>query len=102
MDEALPPPAEIAARLLQLGALGRARSHGPDGAGHAAVRAPAGREPRPFGAVRTGLYMPRYHVEPGHNPYEVEIALIDDLRPGEVAVFACDGPPSASPPGASC
>ena len=45
-----------------------------------------------FGRARTGLYMPRYHVEPGRNPYEVEIALVDDLRPGDVAVFACGGP----------
>ena len=45
-----------------------------------------------FGRARTGLYMPRYHVEPGRNPYEVEIALVDDLKPGEVAVFACGGP----------
>jgi regulator of RNase E activity RraA len=36
--------------------------------------------------------MPRYHVESGRNPYEVEIALVDDLRPGEVAVLACGGP----------
>ena len=45
-----------------------------------------------FGRARTGLYMPRYHVEPGRNPYEVEIALVDDLRPGEVVVLACGGP----------
>ena len=45
-----------------------------------------------FGRARTGLYMPRYHVESGRNPYEVEIALVDDLRPGEVAVLACGGP----------
>lgn len=45
-----------------------------------------------FGRARTGLYMPRYHVEPGHNPYEIEIALVDSLEAGDVAVFACDGP----------
>jgi 4-hydroxy-4-methyl-2-oxoglutarate aldolase len=45
-----------------------------------------------FGRARTGLYMPRYHVEPGHNPYEIEIALVDDLTSGDVAVFACNGP----------
>ena len=45
-----------------------------------------------FGRARTGLYTPRYHVEPGRNPYEVEIALVDDLRPGDVAVLACGGP----------
>lgn len=45
-----------------------------------------------FGRARTGLYMPRYHVEPGHNPYAIEIALVDSLEPGDVAVFACAGP----------
>ena len=45
-----------------------------------------------FGRARTGLYMPRYQVEPGEDPYAVEIALVDDLAPGDVAVFACDGP----------
>ena len=41
------------------------------------------------GRARTGLYRDVYHVPPGHNPYELEIALIDDLRPGEVAVLGC-------------
>lgn len=45
-----------------------------------------------FGRARTGLYRPVYHVAPGSNPYAVEMALIDDLRPGEVAVLACGGP----------
>jgi regulator of RNase E activity RraA len=45
-----------------------------------------------FGRARTGLYRPVYHVEPGVNPYAVEIRLIDSLRPGEVAVLACGGP----------
>lgn len=45
-----------------------------------------------FGRARTGLYMPRYHVEPGSNPYAIEMALVDDLKPGDVAVFACQGP----------
>lgn len=45
-----------------------------------------------FGRARTGLYMPTYSVAPGENPYAVEIALIDDLKPGDVAVLACDGP----------
>ncbi len=44
------------------------------------------------GRARTGLYMPVWHVDDGANPYEVEIALVDDLRPGDVAVLACDGP----------
>jgi 4-hydroxy-4-methyl-2-oxoglutarate aldolase len=45
-----------------------------------------------FGRVRTGLYMDAYSVADGENPYEVEIALVDDLRPDDVAVFACGGP----------
>ena len=45
-----------------------------------------------FGRARTGLYMPRYGVAPGEDPYATEIALIDDLAPGDVAVLACDGP----------
>lgn len=45
-----------------------------------------------LGRARTGLYMPVYEVVPGENPYAVEIALVDDLKPGEVAVLACGGP----------
>lgn len=45
-----------------------------------------------FGRARTGRFMPRYGVEDGENPYDVEIALIDDLKPGDVPVLACDGP----------
>lgn len=45
-----------------------------------------------FGRARTGLYMPRYQVADGEDPYEIEIALVDDLQPGDVAVFACGGP----------
>jgi 4-hydroxy-4-methyl-2-oxoglutarate aldolase len=41
------------------------------------------------GRARTGLYRDVYHVPPGHNPYELEIALIDDLRPGDVPVLGC-------------
>ncbi len=42
-----------------------------------------------FGRARTGLYMSVYHVEPGINPYELEIALVDDLKPDDVAVLGC-------------
>lgn len=45
-----------------------------------------------IGRARTGLYMPIYESRPGENPYEVEIALVDDLQPGDVAVLACNGP----------
>ncbi len=42
-----------------------------------------------FGRARTALYMPVYHVEPGGNPYELEIALVDSLAKNDVAVMAC-------------
>lgn len=45
-----------------------------------------------FGRARTGLYMSTYSVEEYGNPYDVEIALIDDLKPGDIPVLACDGP----------
>jgi regulator of RNase E activity RraA len=41
------------------------------------------------GRARTGLYRDVYHVPRGHNPYELEIALIDDLQPGDVPVLGC-------------
>lgn len=44
------------------------------------------------GRARTGTYAPVYHRAPDHNPYEMEIRLIDDLKPGDVPVLACDGP----------
>lgn len=45
-----------------------------------------------MGRARTGLWMQVYTVTAGENPYEHEIALIDDLKPGDVAVFGCGGP----------
>jgi 4-hydroxy-4-methyl-2-oxoglutarate aldolase len=44
------------------------------------------------GRARTGLYMPSYALRKNENPYEVEIALVDDLKAGEVVVLACNGP----------
>ena len=44
------------------------------------------------GRARTGLYMPAYSLREGENPYDVEIALVDDLQPDEVVVLACNGP----------
>jgi len=41
------------------------------------------------GRARTGLYGDVYEAREGENPYELEIRLIDDLRTGEVPVFAC-------------
>jgi 4-hydroxy-4-methyl-2-oxoglutarate aldolase len=42
-----------------------------------------------FGRARTGNYMAVYHVDEEVNPYELEIALVDDLRPDDVVVLAC-------------
>lgn len=50
-----------------------------------------------LGRARTGIYREVYHVAAGENPYELEIALIDDLKPGEVAVLACGGSPRIAP-----
>lgn len=41
------------------------------------------------GRARTGLYAAVYDAPAGENPYELEIRLIDDLKPGEVPVFSC-------------
>ncbi len=41
------------------------------------------------GRARTALFADIYEVAPNVNPYELEIALIDSLRPDEVPVFAC-------------
>jgi 4-hydroxy-4-methyl-2-oxoglutarate aldolase len=41
------------------------------------------------GRARTGLYREVFHVAEGENPYELEIALIDDLKPGDIPVLAC-------------
>ncbi len=45
-----------------------------------------------MGRARTGLFAETYAVRDGENPYEIEIALLDDLKPGDVAVVACNGP----------
>lgn len=49
------------------------------------------------GRARTGRYEEVDRVEPGVNPYELEIAIVDDLKPGEVAVFACGGSRKIAP-----
>ena len=49
------------------------------------------------GVARTGLYREVYEVRPDENPYELEIALVDDLRPRDVAVFACSGSKRIAP-----
>jgi len=45
-----------------------------------------------LGRVRTGRYDIANVTAPQHNPYALEMDLIDDLRPGEVPVLACGGP----------
>lgn len=45
-----------------------------------------------MGRARTGLFAETYSVPKGENPYEVEIALLDDLKPDEVTVLGCNGP----------
>lgn len=45
-----------------------------------------------FGRARTGRYVVLDNPSTAENPYELEMDLIDSLRPGEVAVLACDGP----------
>jgi 4-hydroxy-4-methyl-2-oxoglutarate aldolase len=44
------------------------------------------------GRARTALFTNTYSVKDGENPYELEIRLVDDLKPGDVAVVACGGP----------
>ena len=41
------------------------------------------------GRARTALFMDVYEVAPNENPYELEIALIDSLKPDDIPVFAC-------------
>jgi regulator of RNase E activity RraA len=52
---------------------------------------------RLWGRARTGLYAETAFVEPGTNPYALEIALVDDLAPGDVAVLAVGGSSRIAP-----
>ena len=45
-----------------------------------------------IGYARTGLFANTYEVREGENPYEIEIALIDDLKLNDIAVLGCAGP----------
>ena len=45
-----------------------------------------------LGRARTGRYAPATMPSADHNPYALEMDLIDNLRPGEVPILACDGP----------
>jgi regulator of RNase E activity RraA len=49
------------------------------------------------GVARTGLYREIFEVRAGENPYELEIALVDDLKPHDVAVFGCGGSTRIAP-----
>ena len=49
------------------------------------------------GVARTGLYREIFEVRAGENPYELEIALVDDLKPDDVAVFGCGGSTRIAP-----
>ncbi len=49
------------------------------------------------GRARTGAYREVYTVVPGDNPYALEIALVDDLKPGEIAVLGCGGSTRIAP-----
>lgn len=45
-----------------------------------------------IGRARTGAYMAVCDPGPdGENPYELEIKLIDDIKPGEIPVLGCAG-----------
>ncbi len=94
----LPPPEELA-RLLYASVV----SDTLDSAGlrHHALRPfirPLDEALVLFGRARTGRYEPSGLPPDGHNPYALEMDLIDSLRPGEVAVLACNGPTDSIAP----
>jgi 4-hydroxy-4-methyl-2-oxoglutarate aldolase len=49
------------------------------------------------GFARTGLFREISQHTPGENPYELEIRIVDDLKPGEVMVFGCGGSQRIAP-----
>ena len=49
------------------------------------------------GRARTGVYREVYSVVPGDNPYALEIALVDDLKDGDIAVLGCGGSTRIAP-----
>lgn len=49
------------------------------------------------GRARTAQFMEVDEHEPGTNPYELEIALIDSLARDEIPVFACCNPARIAP-----
>lgn len=50
-----------------------------------------------WGRARTGMYTEVDGVADGENPYELEIAIVDDLKPGDIAVFGCGGSSRIAP-----
>ena len=53
------------------------------------------------GRARTAAFMEVYHHDAGSNPYELEIALVDSLKPGEIRSSPAPTP-RAWRRGASC
>lgn len=49
------------------------------------------------GFARTGLFREVYHVARDENPYELEIRILDDLKPGDVIAFGCGGSDRIAP-----
>jgi 4-hydroxy-4-methyl-2-oxoglutarate aldolase len=49
------------------------------------------------GRARTAAFMEVWQHEAGTNPYELEIRLVDSLRPDEIPVFACTNPSRIAP-----
>jgi 4-hydroxy-4-methyl-2-oxoglutarate aldolase len=63
---------------------------------HAGIR-PLDEQLKMCGRARTGIYMEVASVPEVGNPYELEIAIVDDLKPGDIAVFACGGSSRIAP-----
>lgn len=49
------------------------------------------------GFARTGRFEEVSRAVPGENPYELEIRIVDDLKPGDVMVFGCGGSRKIAP-----
>ncbi|MGL4243650.1 MAG: RraA family protein [Beijerinckiaceae bacterium] len=49
------------------------------------------------GRARTAAFVETHDVPAGSNPYELEIALVDGLKPDEIPVFACANSPVVAP-----
>ncbi|MBL8599574.1 MAG: RraA family protein [Devosia sp.] len=49
------------------------------------------------GRARTGIYLETAYLSPDENPYELEIALVDDLTENDVVVLATGGSPRIAP-----